>query len=126
MPERPRYPPLVRSALTWSIVALGIVAGASSLSRPKNRPATSPSDRFSSERAMAHVSELTREPRPTGSPANARARAYIIAQLEELELSPEVQETSPPHRARDHSRDRSRSDLRDSGNRPVSRNPGDS
>ncbi|MCP4655753.1 MAG: M20/M25/M40 family metallo-hydrolase [bacterium] len=79
-------------AVAWLLVAVGLVVGLSSLSRPTERPATAPPDQFSSERAMAHVSALAREPRPTGSPANARARAYIRAQLEALELSPEVRE----------------------------------
>jgi Peptidase family M28 len=47
---------------------------------------------FSAARAMAHVVALTREPRPIASPGHAKARTYIMAELEKLGLKPEVQQ----------------------------------
>jgi hypothetical protein len=46
---------------------------------------------FSLENAMAHVRAIAVQPHPTGSPANAQARAYLLEQLERLGLRPSVQ-----------------------------------
>ena len=54
--------------------------------------AAAPSHRFSAVRAFEHVQVIAREPRPTGSPANAEARAYLLATLSQLGLSTGVQD----------------------------------
>lgn len=48
---------------------------------------------FSAERAIEHVQAIARNPRPVGSAENAAARDYIVAQLTDLGLQPEVQTT---------------------------------
>ncbi len=55
---------------------------------------------FSEQNARAHVGMLagTIGPRPTGSPPNARARAYIIEQLKQLGFDVRVQETDARRR----------------------------
>ncbi|WP_338871413.1 M20/M25/M40 family metallo-hydrolase [Myxococcus stipitatus] len=58
---------------------------------PAPVPASAPVEDFSAERALAHVSQLAREPHPVGSPEHARVREYLLARLEELGLSPEIQ-----------------------------------
>jgi hypothetical protein len=56
-------------------------------------PASAPATEFSAERAIEHVKVLAREPHPTGSIANMRARDYILGQLKSLGLKPEVQKS---------------------------------
>jgi len=64
---------------------------APSLNPPAVVPSSAPDTVFSAERARAHLYEITREPRPVGSPGHVRAKNYIISALEELGLEPEVQ-----------------------------------
>jgi hypothetical protein len=74
-------------------VAVGFVAALAWLSIARlGPPSTKVAEGigFSVDRAMADVRELARESRPTGSPANRRARRYIVEQLRAAGL--EVQE----------------------------------
>src|SRR5512133_2188159 len=54
-------------------------------------PASAAADVFSAERALPHLRISTEEPRPVGSPANARVRDYLLAQISALGLRPEIQ-----------------------------------
>ncbi len=56
-------------------------------------PADAPADRFSGERAMAHLPVVASEPHPQGSPAQARVRDYLVEQLSAMGLEVDVQET---------------------------------
>ncbi|RLC56504.1 MAG: aminopeptidase, partial [Chloroflexi bacterium] len=76
------------------IITAAVFAGMASLARPAIVPSNAPAAEFSAERAMAHIRAIFREPHSVGMPGNAQARDYIIAQLEELGLSPEVQQTT--------------------------------
>jgi hypothetical protein len=62
--------------------------------QPPGLPASGPPDEFLAERAFRHVEALAREPRPVGTPAHARARKYIVGELQALGLSPQIQETT--------------------------------
>ncbi len=76
------------------VIAASTAVGMYSLKTPAGAPASAPPVEFSAERAMKHVSAIAVEPHPIGSPEHARVRAYIVSGLEELGLSPEVQETT--------------------------------
>ena len=52
-----------------------------------------PPDRFSALRARAYLEALATEPRPMGTMAHRRARELLLAELRNLGLGPEVQET---------------------------------
>ncbi|HSF80561.1 MAG TPA: M28 family peptidase [Anaerolineales bacterium] len=54
-------------------------------------PINAPATEFSAERAMRHVEIIASEPRPAGSAGNARARAYIVEQLNLMGLEPIIQ-----------------------------------
>jgi hypothetical protein len=54
-------------------------------------PANAPATDFSAERAFRHVEALAREPRPIGTAAHARARNYIMSELQALGLDPQIQ-----------------------------------
>lgn len=48
---------------------------------------------FSADRAIEHRKVIAREPHPTGSIANARVRDYIVEQLKQEGLEPQIQRT---------------------------------
>ena len=65
---------------------------------PGPRGLDTPPSAFSAERAMADVREIARAPHPTGSPDNARVRAWLIGRLTGLGMT--VRTTSTPLSAR--------------------------
>ncbi|MBC8506633.1 MAG: M28 family peptidase [Anaerolineales bacterium] len=76
------------------LIMAGVLLGLTSLSRPKLVPANAPSTDFSAERAMEHISAISQTPHPPGSAEIESVRAYVLAQLEDMGLSPEVQDTT--------------------------------
>ncbi|MCB1057665.1 MAG: M20/M25/M40 family metallo-hydrolase [Acidobacteria bacterium] len=74
------------------VVLVVLVSLRSSDPSPAPLPADAPQEVFSAARAMEHVRALSEEPRPTGSPAHALAREYILSELRKLGLEPEVDE----------------------------------
>ena len=54
--------------------------------------ADAPLDKFSAERAMAHLPIIASEPHPEGSAAQARVRDYLIGQLTDMGVEVEVQQ----------------------------------
>ena len=57
-------------------------------------PVDAPATKFSAQRAMDDVRVIAREPHPMGSQEHEEVADYIVGRLEELGLSPQVQETS--------------------------------
>ncbi len=55
--------------------------------------ASAPLEVFSGERAMAHLPVIASAPHPQGSPAQARLRDYLVAQLTDVGLEVQVQRT---------------------------------
>jgi hypothetical protein len=74
---------LLVAALAWHTLRPAAAPAASS--------ARAPASEFSAPRALAHVRYLASKPRPIASAANAEARQYILDQLREMGLQPEVQ-----------------------------------
>ena len=71
---------------------LGVAALSILLIRPPAPlPASAPADQYSAARALPHIQALAARPRPIGTPAHAAAQAYLIAQLKQLGLEPQVQ-----------------------------------
>jgi hypothetical protein len=73
---------------------LAVAAGMFQLTTPAVAPRTAPQTAFSAARAMQHLEEIAREPHPIGSPAHARVRDYLVAQLRSLGLHTQVQTTT--------------------------------
>ncbi|MFU8822503.1 MAG: M20/M25/M40 family metallo-hydrolase, partial [Gammaproteobacteria bacterium] len=71
-------------AAAWCALALPPAAP------PPAVPDTAEAAAFSAERARLHLRELTREPRPVGSPGHAQAREYLLDALRALGLAPEL------------------------------------
>jgi hypothetical protein len=88
--SRRGLPQLVGAAVLVVLVAV-IVGAYLARTPPAPRPASSPADGFSAERAFAHVEQIAAVPHPVGSPANAGVRDYLLAELRDLGLQPNVQ-----------------------------------
>lgn len=82
------------TVVTCAVVALTAGLALRASRPPAPLPASVADDRFSAERAMAHVDVLARAPRPLGTEAHRAAQEYLEAQLESLGLETEVQETT--------------------------------
>lgn len=65
---------------------------------PAPLPAGAPPTEFSAQRAFRHVEQTAREPHAMGTAEHARVRAYLLAQMRQLGLNPQVQETTVAHR----------------------------
>ncbi|HSM36493.1 MAG TPA: M28 family peptidase [Longimicrobiales bacterium] len=90
--EKTPRPPV--SPLTWvTPLALVVVAFLSSTSRiaPPPAAANAPAAEFSAARARAHLERIARRAHPPGSPEHAAVRAYLLDELADLGLEPEVQ-----------------------------------
>lgn len=64
------------------------------LSPPKPVPATAGATVFSAERAMQHVHQMAQEPHAMGTVAHARVREYLLGEMQQLGLQPQVQEAT--------------------------------
>src|SRR5690606_14054067 len=62
------------------------------------KPATAPEGEFSAERAHAHLLEMCQETHPTGSQAALRVREYLVATIEAMGYTAEVQKAIVPGR----------------------------
>lgn len=90
MAAQPARSPLAGGLLFLALL-LAVALGLLQLTPPAVAPATAPGTAFSAERAMEHLRVIAREPHPVGSPAHAEVRDYLVAQLRELGLEPQVQ-----------------------------------
>jgi MFS family permease len=83
-------PSHVGNLVLWvSMIALAILS-VRALHAPQPLPATAPENQFSAERALIHVREIAAVPHSLGSPEDAAARNYLVTQLTNLGLQPQV------------------------------------
>ncbi|GAB3193842.1 hypothetical protein ABID22_000432 [Pontibacter aydingkolensis] len=61
---------------------------------PKAKSGSVPAIEFSAERAMVYVQEIAKEPHAMGTAAHAELQEYLLQQMQELGLNPEVQEAT--------------------------------
>jgi MFS family permease len=91
-----RAPARPRSALVITLMLLAVGAGLLALwleaTPPAALPASAPEAAFSAARALQHVEEIAREPRPVGSAAHDRVRDRLASSLRGLGLEPHVEE----------------------------------
>lgn len=90
---QPRLSPWPAAALWMSLTVVAAATMFASQQPPRVVSASAPPTEFSAERAFRHVVALAGEPRPIGTEAHALARAYILSELRELGLDPQVQAT---------------------------------
>jgi len=79
------------------ILAIGLALRYDGCAAPA--PESAPPDAFSAERAWRHLRAIAQKPRPTGSEANRRARAYLYDALRAMNLEVEVQTAISHERA---------------------------
>ena len=89
----PRREP-ARALLSLLFIALAAAAALYQLRPPPAVPADAPPAEFSSGRALRHLQEIAREPRPIGSAGHAAARDYILRELGAQGVTAELQTAS--------------------------------
>ncbi len=93
----PTAPPRARPLITFAVLGAGLSVllalawmAATRSPPPSARPAAPPA----LDRMMRHVSVLAAAPRPIATPANARARGYLLGQLRDMGVAASVQKTT--------------------------------
>lgn len=86
-----RRRPRVAALAVLVVLLLTGAAAALSLRPPPARPVSAPAAEFSADRALAAIDSIAAVPHPSGSPASAAVRAYLVDTLRGLGLEPEVQ-----------------------------------
>lgn len=91
-----RRPPRVSGNWLIAILVLGVVLGAFG-SWGSKAPPPAAGFQFDADRAWQHLQALCGQgvPHPTGSPAHAEVREYLVRQFEELGYRVQVQTTEP-------------------------------
>lgn len=80
-----------RLAIAVLFVALCVVFAERASRPPVAAPASAPLTEFSAERAMKHLLAFAQRPHPIGSAEHDRVRDYLVAQLRNLGLDPQIQ-----------------------------------
>jgi hypothetical protein len=80
------------AALVVAVVVLAAVVAVTPWDAPRPVTAAAPADRFSSGRAMEVLREIAGAPRAIGSPESVEVRRLIYRRLDELALTPHVQD----------------------------------
>jgi hypothetical protein len=93
-------PRRVLAGLVLLLVVAGVITGTALLqSGISPAPAPVPSSAFSAERAMRHLEQFAREPRPQGSAEGARAERFLADELRAAGMSVTVQQAVGVHAA---------------------------
>ncbi|WP_162051486.1 M20/M25/M40 family metallo-hydrolase [Pontibacter pamirensis] len=66
---------------------------------PRPEPAAAPAEEFSAERAMKYVHQIAQEPHAMGTAAHADVREYLLSEMRQLGLDPQVQEATAVNEA---------------------------
>ena len=83
-------PSLVGNLVLWAFMIALAILSVRALHAPQPLPATAPENQFSAERALVHVREIAGVPHALGSPADAVVRNYLVSQLTQLGLQPQI------------------------------------
>jgi len=78
-------------ALAACLIAAAVIAWWGERT-PRPLPASAPAPAFAAARAFADIAVIGRAPHPTGSPANAAVRAYLLQRMAALGLDPQARE----------------------------------
>lgn len=75
-------------------VGLFVLIGIKQLEPPDIVPASAAADQFSADRALKHLRVIAQRPHPIGSSEHSVVRDYIVRELTEMGLAPEIQNTT--------------------------------
>ncbi|MGB3152266.1 MAG: M20/M25/M40 family metallo-hydrolase [Maribacter sp.] len=79
------------TVLTLLLIILSIYWSFRALMPQFNSDINAPETSFSTDRALVHVKEISKEPHAVGFPGHSEVRSYIISELEKLGLQTTVQ-----------------------------------
>lgn len=79
------------AAVSFIVILLTIYWSLNSLMPNKITGLNTPKTEFSTERALVHLKEITKKPHYVGTKDHDRVRKYIVAELEKLGLTVEIQ-----------------------------------
>jgi hypothetical protein len=80
------------TVLTLLLLVLAVYWSFRTLMPQYNPDINAPETSFATDRAMAHVENISKEPHGVGFPGHSKVRSYIVAELEKLGLTTSVQE----------------------------------
>ena len=83
----------VLGVVTALFLTILVIVAINQLEPPDSVSPDAPAETFSSGRALAHLEVIAARPHPTGSPENADVRDYILQELRNVGLQPEIQKT---------------------------------
>lgn len=83
-----------RLAAPWLVLGAATWVGIAGILPP--HPVGAAADELSAERAFVHVEAIARRHRPIGSPGNAAARDYLVAELEVMGATVDLQRFTVP------------------------------
>lgn len=83
----------IAAFLLMALTALALLS-IYALTPPAVVPASAPATDFSAERAMQHVQQIARAPHAMGTAEHAKVRDYLVAQMQQLNLNPQVQQAT--------------------------------
>src|SRR5664279_2116679 len=83
-----------RKILSTLVISATIILAIFRTLPPHALSANAPVSEFSAERAIGTIKAITSSPRLVGSPAYENAKAYLLAQLANLGIKTDVQETT--------------------------------
>jgi hypothetical protein len=92
-PDTPARAGVLAPLLLFVCLAVFVFLALSQQGPPGAVPASAPPSEFSSGRALKQLEVIARKPHPLGTEEHAVVRDYLMGQLSELGLSPEIQET---------------------------------
>ncbi|MFP4015708.1 MAG: M20/M25/M40 family metallo-hydrolase [Halanaerobiales bacterium] len=87
----------VKIGIVLVLFILAVCLSLYGLGTPTPQPSSAAEDVFSAERAIKHVKAIAQRPHPTGSVENIKVRDYIVTQLRELGLEPEINKYGQIH-----------------------------
>lgn len=84
---------IIQAVIVFIALAAIVIVAVDQTLPPNALPASAPATEFSAERAIEHIKVIATEPRLVGKPGYENARDYIMSELTDLGLSPEIQST---------------------------------
>lgn len=85
---------IIQAIVVFVVIAAALFVAMNQTLPPDALPASAPATEFSAERAIEHIKAIAQEPRFPGTPGHERARDYVMDELTEMGLSPELQKTT--------------------------------
>lgn len=80
----------MKKVIIAAVIAILFYSGLMTWRAPDAKPENAPAQDFSAARASRHIAAIAQTPRPTGSPAAAKTRDYIVSEMRKMGIETEV------------------------------------